>query len=108
MTRHLRLHRGVPADVEAIAAYLFTRHEGAALRFPRAVMETAEALLETPGVRRIWRSADLRIDGVRSVVVRTFPNHLWFHRQRADAIEVMLVIYGGREWQQTLGERSHD
>lgn len=86
------------ADIEAIATYIFDLNPVAAHHFLDSLEETCELLAEHP---LIGRSR-----GELGETLRSFPvgNYLIFYMLASDGIDVVRVIYGGRDLPEIFGK----
>ena len=102
MTRRTVLRPGVPADLEAIIAYLEKTSVAVADRFMDAVFAALARLAEAPGIGSPKHFARSRIVGVRSWAVPGFPNHLIYYKVHPDAIVVLAVLHGAQDYESWL------
>jgi len=96
MTGRVILRAQVPGDLEEIIDYLAARNPPAANRFAQAVHETIEDLARMPGMGSPKWFREKRLAGIRSWLVRGFPNHLILYRPVDVGIEVYAVVHGAR------------
>ncbi len=87
----IRFSTDAHRDIEETASYIFDLNPVAASRFLDALDETCELLAEHP---LIGRSRPTLGESLRS-----FPigNYLIFYTPSPDGIDVVRVIYGGRD-----------
>jgi toxin ParE1/3/4 len=84
-------------DLEQIAAYIAAQSAEIALKFVRELREKCESLADAPrGYPLVPRHEDL---GIRR---RPFGNYLIFYRVGADAIEVVHILHGARDYEPLL------
>jgi toxin ParE1/3/4 len=84
-------------DLEQIAAYIAGQSAEIALNFVRELRETCETLADAPrGYPLVPRHEHL---GVRR---RPFGNYLIFYRIGPDAIEVVHILHGARDYEPLL------
>jgi plasmid stabilization system protein ParE len=105
MTGRVILRPQVPGDLEEIIDYLAARSPRAAVRFAQAVHETIGDLARMPGMGSPKRFRAKRLAGIRSWLVRGFPNHLILYRPVDVGIEVFAVVHGARRLGRILGTR---
>jgi toxin ParE1/3/4 len=85
------------SDLEQIAAYIAERSVKAALDFAQELREKCESLADAPrGYPLVPRYEHL---GIRR---RPFGNYLIFYRVRPEAIEVIHVLHGARDYEPLL------
>ena len=84
-------------DLEQIAAYIAEQSAEIALNFVRELREKCESLADAPrGYPLVPRHEHL---GIRR---RPFGNYLIFYRIGPDAIEVVHVLHGARDYEPLL------
>jgi len=72
------------------------------LRWEQAVIRLTELLQKFPELGRVRR--DLRGPGIRTFVVKEFPNFLLFYRTTATEIIFLRVRYGGMDLPKMFSE----
>ena len=84
-------------DVEAHAVYIADASIDAALRFLERAEQTIKGLAMFPesGAPFPTRAPDLA--GMRTKLVKDFPNHVVFYIEREESIEVVRVLRGGQD-----------
>jgi toxin ParE1/3/4 len=84
-------------DLDQIAAYIAEHSVEIALNFVRELREKCESLADTPrGYPLVPRHEHL---GIRR---RPFGNYLIFYRIGPDAIEVVHILHGARDYEPLL------
>ena len=104
MSRQVRRSKQVRADIIEIYGYLHARSPQSAEAVFQAIQQTIAALLEMPGIGRLWESLDPRLSQMRVAMVRSYRNFLIFYRPAATGIEVFRVVHGARELQAIVQE----
>ena len=85
------------ADLERIAEYIAEQSVETALKFVRELREKCESLADAPrGYPLVPRHEHL---GIRR---RPFGNYLIFYRVGPDAIEVVHILHGARDYEPLL------
>jgi len=85
------------SDLEQIATYIADQSVGMALKFVQELREKCDSLADAPrGYPLVPRYEHL---GIRR---RPFGNYLIFYRVGADAIEVVHILHGARDYEPLL------
>lgn len=85
------------ADLERIATYVAEQSPGSALKLVRELRERCESLLDAPrGYPLVPRYEHL---GIRR---RPFGRFLIFYRVGNDAVEIIHVLHGARDYESLL------
>jgi toxin ParE1/3/4 len=87
------------ADIDQLSEYISRNSIDAGERFQKAVRRGFQKLLECPDAGTIIRSEKAKRRQIRVYNVPGFRNHLIFYRQIPDALEIVRVIHGARNWQ---------
>ena len=95
---NLIFRRKAEEDIAAIAAYIAGDSRAAAERFFAALANLCELLISTPsiGSARIFQSP--RLTEMRMIPLKNFEKYLVFYRFTGDAIEILRVIHGARDY----------
>ena len=86
--------------------YIGRRNPEAAEHFLDAVEQTFVRLATAPEVGRLWESLSPRLVGVRSWTMPRYKKYRIFYRPIPGGIEVLHVLYGGRDLQALLDVES--
>jgi toxin ParE1/3/4 len=84
-------------DVESIVLRLGGSSAVTADRFVIAVVNAAALLAANPLAGSPRKFDSPRARGVRSWVLRGFPNYVVFYRLRGDRLEIIRVLHGARD-----------
>ena len=84
-------------DVEGHAMYLAEGSIDAALRFLERTEQTTKGLSLFPTSGVPFPSRHPELTGVRTKLVKDFPNHVVFYIERDHAIEIIRVLRGGQD-----------
>jgi plasmid stabilization system protein ParE len=84
-------------DVEGHAMYIADGSIEAALRFLERAEQTINGLAMFPASGAPFRSTLPDLAGMRTKLVKDFPNHVVFYIERDDVIEVVRVLRGGQD-----------
>jgi toxin ParE1/3/4 len=84
-------------DVEHHAMYIADGSIDAALRFLERAEQTVKGLALFPASGAPFLSRNPEFAGLRSKLVKDFPNHVVFYIEREDAIEIVRVLRGGQD-----------
>lgn len=84
-------------DVENHASYIADGSIDAAMRFLERAEQTIKGLALFPASGAPFPSQIPELGGMRTRLVKDFPNHVVFYVERDDAIEVVRVLRGGQD-----------
>ncbi|GAB5403104.1 MAG: hypothetical protein Aurels2KO_13350 [Aureliella sp.] len=84
-------------DVESHAMYIADGSIDAALRFLERVEQTIKGLAIFPASGGPFKASVPELAGMRTRLVKDFPNHVVFYVERDDSIEVIRVLRGGQD-----------
>ncbi|MFK7735846.1 MAG: type II toxin-antitoxin system RelE/ParE family toxin [Pirellulaceae bacterium] len=84
-------------DVESHAMYIADGSVDAALRFLERAEQTINGLSLFPESGGPFATSAPELAGLRTKLVRDFPNHVVFYVERVDSIEVVRVLRGGQD-----------
>ena len=76
----------------------------AALRFLERVEQTIKGLSLFPASGAPFPSRLAELAGLRTRLVKDFPNHVVFYIEREEAIEVVRVLRGGQDMSVEVGK----
>ena len=75
----------------------------AALRFLRACRKALEGLGDFPEIGVRYESASPEFADLRILPVAKFKNYLIFYRVTPEAIDIIRMLHGARDWQSLFG-----
>jgi plasmid stabilization system protein ParE len=84
-------------DVEGHAIYIADGSIDAALRFLERAEQTIKGLAMFPASGSPFPSRVAELAGMRTKLVKDFPNHVVFYVERENVIEVIRVLRGGQD-----------
>jgi toxin ParE1/3/4 len=84
-------------DVEAHAGYIAVESINSAFRFLDRVEQTIKGLSLFPTSGSPFPSRQPELAGLRTKLVKDFPNHVVFYIERDHAIEIVRVLRGGQD-----------
>jgi len=84
-------------DVESHAMYIADGSIDAALRFLERAEQTIKALALFPESGGPFKTSVPELTGLRTRLVKDFPNHVVFYIERDDSIEVVRFLRGGQD-----------
>ena len=84
-------------DVEGHAMYIAEGSIDAAFRFLERAEQTIKGLSLFSASGAPFPSRHPELTGVRTKLVKDFPNHVVFYIERDDAIEIIRVLRGGQD-----------
>ena len=94
-------------DLEESVAYLAKKASPEiASGWHQEVMVTVRRVEELPDVGRL--RADLKPDGIRSLVLRRYPRYLLFYRWQEDTVEVLRIKHGMMDLPRLFGGAEAD
>jgi toxin ParE1/3/4 len=95
----------VESELWEIWDFIARDNPRAATRVVEAAYETFKTLAVTPGIGRLRKFRDARLNGVRSLRVAGYDNYLIFYRPIAGGIQVLHVYHGARDIEALFGEK---
>jgi len=84
-------------DVEHHATYIADGSIDAALRFLERAEQTIKGLALFPASGAPFPSRLPELDGLRTKLVKDFPNHVVFYIEQEETIEIVRVLRGGQD-----------
>ena len=84
-------------DVENHASYIADGSIDAALRFLERAEQTIKGLALFPSSGAPFKSSVPELAGMRTKLVKDFPNHVVFYIVHDETIEVVRVLRGGQD-----------
>ncbi len=84
-------------DVESHAIYIAEGSIDAALRFLERAEQTIKGLALFPSSGAPFPSSVPKLAGMRTKLVKDFPNHVVFYVEHDESIEVVRVLRGGQD-----------
>ena len=84
-------------DVEHHATYIADGSIDAALRFLERAEQTIKGLALFPASGAPFPSRLPDFDGLRTKLVKDFPNHVVFYIEQEETIEIVRVLRGGQD-----------
>lgn len=84
-------------DVEKHASYIADGSIDAAMRFLERAEQTIKGLALFPASGAPFPSRIPELAGMRTRLVKDFPNHVVFYVERDDVIEIVRVLRGGQD-----------
>lgn len=91
-------------DVESHAMYIADGSIDAALRFLERAEQTIKGLSLFPESGGPFPTKVPELSGMRTRLVKDFPNHVVFYIEREESIEVIRVLRGGQDMEVEVGE----
>ncbi len=108
MNLSVKRHRFVSTDIHELAKWISKDSQETAFRFVDAAEESIEGLRFLPGKGSPKHLQGRGLGGIRSWAVQGFPNHLIFYDHRPEAVYVIAVVWGGRDYTTLLQDRIRD
>jgi toxin ParE1/3/4 len=85
------------ADLEDIAAWIGADSPASAARFLEQCMSEFQQLASMPHMGRSRHFSNSRAAGIRSWIIKGFPNHMIFYRPVEQGVEVLHILHGARD-----------
>ena len=104
MANQLRIQSRARTDIVELAVFIGGESVSAADRFLDATDQTLASLPRQPFLGAEYPTKNPRLNGIRVIRVRGFPNHLAFYFVRADEVEVVRVLHGARDLDAALDQ----
>lgn len=90
-------------DLDAIHSHIAADNPEAADRVLDSAFDTFGLLIQNPELGRVRTFSGPRLQGLRSIGVRAYPNYVIFYRVRQTAVEVVRVLHGARNFDDLFG-----
>ncbi|MBY0262053.1 MAG: type II toxin-antitoxin system RelE/ParE family toxin [Phycisphaerales bacterium] len=102
MRRRVVISPAADGDTDRIWRVIRGDNAAAADRFFVALDRTAERIAAFPASGAALRARLAALRGLRWVPVSGFPKYLVFYRETADAVVLLRVLHGARDWRREL------
>ncbi|WP_315790892.1 type II toxin-antitoxin system RelE/ParE family toxin [Fischerella sp. JS2] len=102
MTKWIIITPKASLDIDEHFAYIAQENPDAALHFFDAVRETFAELARMPGMGRLYKVQNPRLQGLRKWAVKDFKKYLIFYFQQDENIQILRVLYAGRDIERIL------
>ncbi len=93
----------VAKDAEQIADHIARDSLEAAVRFLDNTESTIRFLAEFSAIGSLFKTDIAALQNMRAFRVKGFPNHVIFYLEHPEAIEVIRILHGARDFQSELG-----
>ena len=90
-------------DLEAIHSHIVADNPDAADRVLDSAFDTFEMLTRHPEIGRARTFSKPRLQGLRSIGVRAYPNYVIFYRVRQTTVEIIRVLHGAPDFDGLFG-----
>ncbi len=97
-------HPQVIRDLIDLATYIAFDNIDVSDKFLAAAEETFKQLAQTPKMGRRSEFSNPNLADVRQQAIKGFRNYLVFYRTRDTDVEILRVLYGGRDIEAILDE----
>ena len=97
-------HPQVIHDLIDLATYIAFDNIDASDKFLAAAEETFKQLAQTPKIGRLSKFANPNLADVRQQAIKGFRNYLVFYLTIETDVEILRVLYGGRDLEAILDE----
>ncbi|MBD2594707.1 type II toxin-antitoxin system RelE/ParE family toxin [Nostoc spongiaeforme FACHB-130] len=91
-------------DLLEIATYIGEDNLEASDRFLIAAEKTFQQLGQMPGMGRYCQLSHPKLAGIRQQAIKGFPKYFVFYLSNDSGVEILRVIYGGRDIEAILYE----
>ncbi len=98
MATSIRILSQARTDIVELAVYIGQDDINAASRFLDAIDETFALLARQPFIGAKHTTKNSRLEEIRVIRVKKFPNHLTFYMARDNEIEIVRVLHGARDF----------
>jgi plasmid stabilization system protein ParE len=95
----------VEDELWAIWTFIARDNPDSATRVVEAAYETFKRLAKTPGLGRLRKFNNPKLQDIRSWRVSGFDDHLIFYRSIHEGIQVLHVYHGARDIDALFGEK---
>jgi toxin ParE1/3/4 len=102
MRRRIIRHDEAQHDLRAISARIRRDRPQTAARFLRAAQSAFKKLLRLPHLGVSWESSNPALEGLRVWPIRGFENFVIFYRPIDAGIEIIRILHGARDIEDTL------
>lgn len=97
MTRRILITSKANQDLDDIFDFIAQKNPDIALQFFDVARETFNQLTKNPGMGAIYEVSKPELKGLRRWRVRKFDKYMIFHRYDDDFVEIVRIIYAGRD-----------
>ncbi|MGH1397038.1 MAG: type II toxin-antitoxin system RelE/ParE family toxin [Trichormus sp.] len=106
MTKRIVIKPQASLDIDEHFAYISQDNLDTALQFFDSARETFAQLSRMSGVGSLYLSENPRLQGLRKWTVKGFKKYLIFYFERDKNIEIVRVLYAGRDIERILEQQS--
>jgi toxin ParE1/3/4 len=102
MTRRIVITPKASLDIDEHFAYIALENSETALQFFDSARQTFAQLSRMPGIGSLYILDNPRLRGLRKWPVKGFKKYLIFYFEQEDNIEIVRVLYAGRDIERIL------
>ncbi|MBW4563358.1 MAG: type II toxin-antitoxin system RelE/ParE family toxin [Mojavia pulchra JT2-VF2] len=102
MTKRIIITPKASLDIDEHFAYIAQENPDAALKFFDAIRETFAQLAKMPGMGRLYKVQNPRLQGLRKWAVKDFKKYLIFYFKQDENIQILRILYAGRDIERIL------
>ncbi|WP_036478421.1 type II toxin-antitoxin system RelE/ParE family toxin [Myxosarcina sp. GI1] len=106
MTRRIVITPRASRDIDELFEYIAQNNSDAALRFFDAARQTFSQLARTPGLGRAYEMSKPELKGLRRWKIKGFEKYIVFYRYSEDFLEIVRIIYAGRDLRSLLEDET--
>jgi toxin ParE1/3/4 len=104
MTRRIFITPKASLDLDELFAFIAQNNQDAALKFFDSARQTFTQLAQTPGMGSIYEVSNPSLEGLRKWRVKGFEKYIIFYRYSDELLEVVRILYSGRDFTAILEE----
>ncbi len=97
MTRRILITPKASQDLDEICNFIAQNNLDTALEFFDAAMQTFSQLAKNPGMGTVYEVSKPELQGLRKWRVKKFDKYIIFYRYSDDLVEIIRIIYAGRD-----------
>ena len=97
MTRRILITPKASQDLDDIYNFIAQSNPDTALKFFDAARQTFNRLAKNPGIGTIYEVSKPELQDLRKWRVRKFDKYIIFYRYSEDIVEIIRIIYAGRD-----------
>lgn len=96
MTRRILITPKASHDFDEIYNFIAQNNPDTALNFFDAARQTFNQLAKNPGIGTIYEVSKPELQGLRRWKVKRFNKYMVFYRYDDDLVEIIRILYAGR------------
>jgi toxin ParE1/3/4 len=104
MTRRIFITPKASLDLDELFAFIAQNNQDAALKFFDSARQTFTQLAKTPGMGSIYEVSNPNLQGLQKWRIKEFAKYIIFYRYSDELIEIVRILYAGRDFTTILEE----